>query len=134
MKLITSMHHRFLRGLLLAMATTCSTSYAVQADSVDRGREVFQLCIGCHSATPNENRFGPSLAGIFNRPAGKLKGYEFSDELKKEKFRWDAAHLKQWLEDEAKNMVPGTRMEFPGINNPEDLKALIEYMKTLKAK
>lgn len=123
--------HLLLSSLLLAGAAFSPASYAGQ---VEQGREIFNLCIGCHSITPNEHRFGPSLAGVFNRPAGRLKGFEFSDSLRDTKFKWDEAHLQQWLQDEAKNMVPGTRMEFPGIANPDEVKALIAYMKTLKAK
>jgi len=122
------------RRALTVLLIAFGAQMTAHAGQVDQGRDMFKQCVACHSTTPGETRFGPSLAGIVGRPAGRLKGYEFSDELHAVKFKWDAAHLQQWLEDEPKNMVPGTRMEFPGISNPADLKALIAYLETLKAK
>lgn len=109
-------------------------SGGTQANEIERGRQVFKLCEGCHSVVPGEHLYGPSLAGLVARPAGRLKGYNFSDDLAKVRFKWDAKHLEQWLGDEAKNMVPGTRMEFPGITDQSDLRALIKYLGTLKVK
>lgn len=75
---------------------------------------------------------GPSLAGVVGRRAGQLKGYAFSESLSKVRFKWDADHFKTWLNDEPKNMLPGTRMEFPGITDPADVKALVAYLGTIK--
>jgi len=61
-----------------------------------------------------------------------LKGYEFSDSLKAAKFRWDEKNLTRWLEDEPKNFVAGTRMEFPGITDKGDIRALVEFLRTQK--
>ena len=109
-------------------------SGVTRADEIERGRQIFKLCEGCHSVAPGEHRYGPSLAGVVGRPAGKLRGYNFSADLGKVKFRWDAKHLNQWLGDEAKNMVPGTRMEFPGIADAGEVQALVKYLATVKAK
>ena len=121
----------FLLGLFISAAFTVNTTAAIAADN-ERGREVFKLCAGCHSIEPGVNIFGPSLAGIFNRGAGKLEGYDFSDELGVVSFKWDTAHLDEWLKDEPKNMVAGTRMEFPGISDPASRAALIGYLETLR--
>lgn len=122
-------------SIFLFIVTVFGSGLAsAEAASVEKGREVFKLCEGCHSLTPEEHRFGPSLAGLAGRPAGKLKGYQYSDSLQQIKFRWDAKHLRQWLEDEPKNLVPGTRMEFPGINNLDDLKSIVEFLGTLKSR
>jgi cytochrome c len=34
---------------------------------VRKGKEVFQLCLGCHSAESEEKKVGPSLKGLFKR-------------------------------------------------------------------
>jgi cytochrome c2 len=34
----------------------------------------------------------------------------------------------------AKNMVPGSRMEYPGIADPNDLQALIDDLSTTKSR
>ena len=120
----------------LALALSLGPCLATPAGSAEllRGEEVFKLCVGCHSLAPGEHRFGPSLAGVVGRPAGRLKGYGFSDALKAMRFRWDAKALTQWLGDEPKNMVPGTKMEFPGITEPADLQALVKYLSSVRAK
>jgi len=41
---------------------------------------------------------------------------------------WDAQTLDTYLADPRKFM-PGTKMVFAGLKNPEDRKALIEYLK-----
>jgi cytochrome c len=120
-----------LLGVFISAVLTFNATAAVAADN-ERGREVFKLCAGCHSIEPGVNLFGPSLAGVSNRGAGKLEGYDFSDELGAVTFKWDTAHLDEWLKDEPKNIVAGTRMEFPGISDPESRPALISYLETLR--
>ncbi|GAC1357478.1 MAG: hypothetical protein NVSMB34_12120 [Variovorax sp.] len=127
------MKFRYLPVGLLALAALHGTPSHADA-TVDRGREVFKQCEGCHSVVPGETRYGPSLAGIVDRPAGRLQGYDYSDALRGAKFKWDAKHLTQWLADEPKNMVPGTRMEYPGMANAADLQALIAYLGTVKSR
>lgn len=119
---------------LSALLVAWAMSPGARADEVAAGREAYKLCEGCHSLTPGEHRYGPSLAGVLNRPAGRLKGYQFSDALTSVRFRWDAGHLTQWLSDEPKNMVPGTRMEFPGLSDPQQVQALIRFLGTVKAR
>lgn len=129
-------HHKFSRGRALpavaAWVAIIAAPLSATAADVQKGAELFKLCVGCHSTAPNEHRFGPSLSGVYNRPAGSVKGYAYSDALKHGKFRWNDARLRQWLSDEPKNTVPGTLMEFPGIGRPDDVSALIGYIKTLK--
>ena len=36
------------------------------------------------------------------------------------------------LVHDARGGVPGTRMGFPGLKNPEDVKAVVDYLQTLK--
>src|ERR1700680_1395402 len=44
------------------------TAYA-QGDAA-AGEKVFAHCVPCHSNKPGENKFGPSLAGVFGRRSG----------------------------------------------------------------
>ena len=123
-----------LRLYIAVLGSLCSSPSVGYAADIEHGKIVFKQCEGCHSVVPGEHRFGPSLAGVVGRAAGSLKGYEFSDALTKVKFRWTAAGLSEWVSDEAKNKVPGTRMEFPGLPNPTDVNDLVAYLATLKAK
>jgi cytochrome c len=117
---------------VITLAVLLASWTLARASNVEHGKEVFKLCEGCHSVTAGETRFGPSLAALVGRPAGRLAGYDFSDALAAAGFKWDRRHLTQWLSDEPKNMVPGTRMEFPGISNPADVASLIDYLSTLE--
>lgn len=120
-----------LAGALAASASAATTPAVLTGDAA-LGREVFKGCEGCHSVQPNVHLFGPSLAGVVGRPAGRLKGYAFSDALSAQKFTWTNQRLEAWLGDEPKNLVPGTRMEFPGIADKAQLHQLIAYLDTLK--
>lgn len=116
----------------LSAPTLAATTPAALTGDAALGREVFKGCEGCHSVQPNVHLFGPSLAGVVGRPAGRLKGYTFSDALAAQKFTWTNQRLEAWLGDEPKNLVPGTRMEFPGIADKARLRELIAYLDTLK--
>jgi len=117
---------RWIAATVLIVGTT-----AANAGEVEHGREVFKQCEGCHSVEPGVHLFGPSLAGVFGRSAGKLEGYEFSEALQASNFKWDEKHLNQWLSDEPKNMVEGTRMEFPGMPDSTERRALITFLKSV---
>lgn len=118
---------RGLKALGLALAAG-----AAGAADLERGREVFRQCEACHSTAPGEHRFGPSLAGVVGRPAGRVKGYAYSDALAAARFRWDAVRLSQWLADDSKHMLPGTRMVFAGLQDPQDVQALVAFLATLR--
>jgi cytochrome c len=97
-----------------------------------RGAQLAVLCAGCHG-TPKQhqrNMLGPSLDGIFDRPIASADGFVYSDSLKKsgQGKEWTAALMDQFLAD-PKGFAPGTKMEFQGLLNEADRKALIDYLK-----
>ena len=68
-------------GYLIILATAGAlsvplTAYA-QGDAA-AGEKVFAHCAPCHSTKPGENKFGPSLAGVFGRKSGTEPGYTYS--------------------------------------------------------
>ncbi len=91
----------------------------------------FSPCKACHKVEAGGKGIGPSLFGVVGRKAGTLEGFAYSENMKKADWTWDDAHLTTWLTD-PKAMVAGTKMAFPGIKKPEDLAAVIAYLKTLK--
>jgi cytochrome c2 len=106
--------------LILAGAT------AGQAD--DHGEEVFKRnCAMCHSVEPGKNRVGPSLAGVVGRRAGSVPGFSYSSANSHSGIVWTKEALDQYLTDPQK-MVPGTLMIFPGLKNPDDRRAVIDYL------
>ncbi|HEX7967040.1 MAG TPA: cytochrome c family protein, partial [Stellaceae bacterium] len=85
----------------------------------------------CHTVEAGKNKIGPSLAGIVGRKAGTAPGFSYSDANKKSGVTWDEATLDAYLTDPRKFM-PGTKMVFAGLKNPDDRKAIIAYLKEHK--
>lgn len=86
-------------------------------------------CLGCHTITDGmTHRIGPDLFGVVGRSVGDAKGYdEYSAAMKAQKGEWDAARLDKFLQQPAV-AVPGTSMAFPGVQDAEHRKAIIEYL------
>lgn len=94
--------------------------------------KAFAQCSICHSAQPGKNMVGPSLAGIYGEKAGEVEGFSFSEAMLKSGLVWDDATLDAYLENPRK-VVPGTRMSYAGMKNPEMRKEVIAYIKSLSS-
>ena len=103
------------------------TAYA-QGDAA-AGEKVFAHCAACHSIKPGENKFGPSLAGVFGRKSGTEPGYNYSSAMKAQNVTWDEASLDAWLQGPGK-FVRGTKMVY-FVPNEKDRQDVIAYLKTL---
>jgi cytochrome c len=96
-----------------------------------RGAQVFQACIACHSAQPEEHLTGPSLAHVWKRKAGTVEKFlRYSDALKSADIVWNEATLDKWLSDPAQ-LVPGTSMTFPGLKAGKDRHDVIAYLQAV---
>ena len=103
----------------------------VNARLVKLGKRLYVFCQACHSTeASSDNKIGPHLAGIINRPAAALEGATYSAALKEQDFVWSEEKLDLWLKQPSA-MVPGTIMSFVGIEQAELRSALIAYLKTL---
>ncbi|MEP9369233.1 c-type cytochrome [Xanthobacter sp. VNH20] len=91
----------------------------------------FNQCKACHKVEAGKNAVGPSLFGIFGAKAGSVAGYQYSTPMKNSGLTWDDATLSKYLTS-PKDLVPGSKMAFAGIKNPDDLKAVVAYLKTLR--
>lgn len=99
-----------------------------QAD-VAQGKVLFLQCRACHSVEAGgPNKVGPNLHGVFGRKAGLAPGYAYSDALAKSDIVWTAATLNDWLARPS-DFLPGNRMVFVGIRDPQDRANLIAYLK-----
>ncbi|RKF22008.1 cytochrome C [Altericroceibacterium spongiae] len=92
--------------------------------------KAFAQCSICHSAEPGKNMIGPSLAGIYGEKAGDVEGFNFSPAMMKSGLVWDDETLDAYIENPRK-VVPGTRMSYAGMKNPEMRQQIIEYIKSL---
>lgn len=91
----------------------------------------FNQCKACHKVEAGKHGVGPSLFGVVGAKAGHAEGYKYSDAHIKSGLTWDEATLAKYLAD-PKATVPGNKMAFAGLKKDEDVKAVVEYLKTLK--
>ena len=91
----------------------------------------FNQCKACHKVEAGKHGVGPSLFGVFGAKAGHAEGYKYSDAHLKSGLTWDEATLAKYLAD-PKATVPGNKMAFAGLKKPEDVKAVVDYLKTVK--
>ena len=122
----------FLAGA--AVALSLSSPVLAQSPDIEAGKKVFNKCRACHAIGPGAtNKVGPELNGVVTEAPGTAEGYSFSPAFKKfaeAHPAWDDALLTQWLTD-PKKLVPGTKMAFPGLKKPEEITAVIAYLKSL---
>lgn len=114
-----------------AVASLSLASAAHAAGDADAGKKVFSKCAVCHTAVAGKNGLGPSLFGVVGRPSASIAGYNYSDAMKAANKTWDEATLNVYLTD-PKAAVPGNKMAFAGLPNPDDRANVIAYLATLK--
>ncbi|MDH4323027.1 MAG: ankyrin repeat domain-containing protein [Betaproteobacteria bacterium] len=96
------------------------------------GQETANACAVCHELTkqPEQPRQGPPLWDVVDRPKAGFAGFEYSESLRKLGGRWTYEDLNSYLA-EPRAFVPGTKMEFGGIAEPQRRAALIAYLRSL---
>ncbi len=109
-----------------------STSYRVR---VKRGRIMAEKCQACHDLSKKKkNIVGPYLFGIVGRPAGGVVTFKYSDAFMQKAdagLVWTTKDLDRYLTN-PKHFIPGTKMLFAGISDPQKRDNLITYLRTLK--
>jgi len=96
------------------------------------GEKVFIKCKACHENEQGVSKIGPTLKGIVGRKTASIDGYSYSDAMKAKGAAgqvWDEATLAAYLPD-PKAYVPGTKMAFAGLKNPQEVADVIAYLKT----
>lgn len=110
---------RALYPIAITASLVIQATGAQAAGDAARGARVFQACAACHSIKPGEHMTGPSLADVWNRKAGTVRGFErYSEALKRSNVVWNDASLEQWLASPEK-FIPGSGMTFPGLREKE---------------
>ncbi len=111
--------------LLAALLLAASAARAADGDAT-RGETIYQRCLACHSL--EHDRVGPRHCGLFGRKAGSVAGYAYSPAMKKYGVTWNEETLDRFLENPLK-IVPGTKMGYAGIKDPQERADLIAYLK-----
>lgn len=112
-----------------APAPAAAVTYASLTGDAAKGEKVFAQCKACHVAEEGKNRVGPSLWAVVGRKSGSVVGFNYSKANKDSGVTWSEDVLFSYLEAPARFM-PGTRMAFAGLKNPQDRADVIAYLKT----
>ncbi len=95
----------------------------------ERGARLFRSCSKCHSVTPDsENKSGPTFYGLIGRRAGSVPGYPYSRALAGSGIVWTEETLARLFELGPENYLPGTRMPFQRMPDPEERAELVAYI------
>ena len=115
---------RLLAAFLVALLG-CAPALAADGNA-ERGEEIYTRCLACHTLA--QNRVGPRHCGLFGRKAGTAPNYQYSAAMKKYGVIWSEETLDHFLENPLK-AVPGTKMGYAGIKDPQERADLIAYLK-----
>lgn len=121
-----TMFRSFSTAVAVAVVALAGTSAHADGDA-DKGKKIFNRCKACHTLEEGKHRVGPSLAGLFDRKAGSVEGYSYSENLAKADFTWDEEKLMDYL-DNPKEMFAGSKMMFR-VTKEADRADVIAYLK-----
>lgn len=127
---------RPIRGLAALVALSLVALPALADGDPAKGEKVFKKCAACHtSEAGGPSRVGPNLHDVVGRTSASLEGFAYSDAMKKlgaEGHVWTPEELDKFVEN-PKQLVPGTKMTFPGIKKPEERADLLAFLQSLEA-
>jgi cytochrome c len=112
-----------------AAAGGATLQFASLTGDPARGQRLWAQCRTCHVLEPGVNRVGPSLHGIVGRPAGQVAGYNYSPANKNSGVTWTEQNLFEYLVN-PRQYIPGTKMSYAGMRDPQQRADLIAYLKT----
>lgn len=102
----------------------------VHAQDAEAGKQVFTQCMACHNVEDDRNKVGPTLMGVMGRTAGTVEGYRYSTamvEAGENGLVWDEESMSEFLKN-PREVVPGTKMAFPGLKDDEAVANVIAYI------
>ncbi|EIE52330.1 c-type cytochrome [Salipiger aestuarii] len=105
---------------------------AIDAALAATGAQVFKKCKACHQVGKDaKNRTGPVLTGIVGQAVADREDFKYSKAMVEHGGIWDSASLRGFLAD-PKGYMKGTKMSFAGLRKPEEIDAVIEYLRSVQ--
>lgn len=104
----------------------------LSAREVELGlQEILTVCAACHGFSPDVERSGgPSLWDVFGRQMGSTEFEGYSHALSSNTSAWDEGSLREYLEN-PQSFAPGSTMPIPYFRSPEQLDAVVNYLRRL---
>ena len=122
-----------MKASIVAATLLAAMAGAASAQDAEKGQHSFVKCSPCHSIGPDaQNKIGPQLNGLDGRHSGTAPDFNYSDANKNSGIVWNEATFKEYIKD-PKALVPGTKMFFAGIKNPQEVDDLWAYLKQFDA-
>lgn len=127
-------HKRVLVAAGLFLATAAAPVMGDEAEGdAERGEKLFgQQCKACHNltegATPDMYGVVLPLHGILGKEAAQVPGFFYSKAMRESGVVWTEELMDKYIED-PKGTIPGIRMEFIGIEDPQDRADIIAHIK-----
>ncbi len=100
------------------------------AELSNGARQFQRKCSICHTLSGDGGRrAGPTLAGLFGRPAGSLPDYRYSEMMAGSGIVWSAQTLDRLFDEGPAHYVPGSKMPMQRIAGTDDRRDLIAYLR-----
>ena len=120
--------------LVVPLSIVSAVPAAAQLDGdAKRGGQIYRECAACHALQPGVHTSGPSLAGLWGKTAGSVKGFSrYSKALQSSKLIWNENSLNAWIANPGAT-VAGTFMTYRGMRKKQDRADLIAFLKVAMA-
>lgn len=93
-------------------------------------RQFKRKCSICHALGPNsQRRAGPTLHGLFGRPAGTVQDYSYSKTLQNSQIVWGDETVDQLFDLGPDVFIMGTKMPMQRITKKQDRDDLIAFLR-----
>jgi cytochrome c2 len=100
------------------------------AKAISKGAEAYSLnCGSCHHL--QENRIGPTLGGVVDRPVASSPGYDYSPAMRSFGGKWTEERLNGFLA-RPDSAVPGTAMRYGGVADSSVRRAIIAFLRSTR--
>jgi cytochrome c len=100
---------------------------------IAKGQAITSKCASCHQFDPaGTNNIGPGLFGVVGRAPGTHAGYAYDSAMQdfaKTHTAWTYDLLYQFLKN-PQGFMPGTKMTFVGLKDPQDRINVIDYLRS----
>jgi cytochrome c len=110
-------------------------SFLRDPSTMSNGERQFQRkCSICHALGPDgERRAGPTLYGLFGRPAGSVDGYLYSGTLSQAEIVWSEETVDALFDIGPDHYIPGSKMPQQRITGDRDRDDLVAFLKEATA-